>query len=1846
MSAKPTALLVSLSLLVFLNACTHKPGCRSIVNSEKWQAYVAAHTDGMISRKAQVRIKFTRDIVSPAEIRTPAAKLLRFEPGVKGAAEWAAADELVFTPRDGFAPGAVYTVTLYLDRRLELPKGLAPYKFQFAVYQRNLDLRIDGLSSDEQQENVLRLKGAVVTADDEDAALVEKTLAIRQDKTALNVLWEHRPESKEHIFTAVGLERRDTPSAVVLAWDGKPLEISWSGNREVPIPVIGKFEVLAAEAVTGDNPCVLVRFSDPLDARQNLDGLFRLGEETLRCSVESNSVKAYPASKLAGLAKLTVEPGVKNLHGKKLAAAYRADLIFPGIKPFIRFAGQGTVLPEGGKLTVPFETANIHSFQVTAFQIYASNMGQFLQVNNLNGDNELKRVGRYIWRKTIRLNATPAEIVKSTRYQLDLTELFEKYPDSLFRLTLSINRGNSAYKSDNVAPVKPEASYANDEDVYYHEASSWDYAEDYYGQNQSEENNWRHRDDPAYDAYYLYNRAQTESSRMFLASNLGLMAKMGPDHRLYAAVTDLRTAAPLGGVALSVRNFQNQEIGRAASDGNGLARIDLENPPFCLVAEYKGRKGYLKLNGNSTLPLSHFDVGGETLKGGVKGYVYGERGVWRPGDDIYLTFVLENKRNLLPPDHPVTLDLFNPQGQLVKSYAPEKSAGDFHAFHLKTAEDTSTGTWQAAVKLGGLTFQKSVKIETVAPNRLKVELDLGKPSLSKKDLPARAKLFGQWLHGAKASGLKTDVKLRLTGKAVNFTRFRDYEFNDPTRAFEPSQQVVYEGALNDEGRAEFDLDFPVEQSSPGMLEAAFTSRVFEEGGGYSTDICSLPFHPYRAYVGLKVPKGDQARNMLLTDKDHKVDICTVDDTGKPVSVKDLEVGIYKISWKWWWEKSDDSLAQFASDSAVHAIQSGTVSTQDGLGAWTFQIKYPDWGRYLIRVRDKKGGHCAGKIVYIDWPGWAGRAREEKGVGATRLNFTSDKPAYQAGEKAVIYLPSTVQGRALVSLETGSGILRQMWLETQKGENKFEIPLTAEMSPNIFVHVTLLQPHQDKKTDEPIRLYGVIPLLVNDPATRLDVELECPDVMRPLKTAAVKVREKNGRPMTYTLAVVDEGLLGLTRFMTPDLRSEFYKREALGVVTWDLFDFVIGGYGGELERILAIGGDEDGKDMKERENRRRFPPFVRFLGPFRLEAGKTAEHEIDVPEYFGAVRVMSVAGDQGAYGFAERTVPVKQNLMILPNLPRVIGTGETLSVPVSTFAMAPSVKQVRLEIAVNGRFQVVGAASQILNFKAPGEQLGFFRVKAGAKPGPGVLTLRAVSGKDRAEQSATLQVRAPNPETITLTGGVIEAGQSWSSDFKPHGLDGTNKVVLEASSIPAMGLEKRLDYLLRYPHGCIEQTTSSVFPQLYLPALAELTEKQKESLEKNVKAGIDRLRLFQTTGGGFVYWPGASGEPDAWGTNYAGHFLVEASKHGYYVSPDMLAKWVKYQKTAANAWREGSQGRSDLTQAYRLFLLALAGQPDLGAMNRLREMQLSKAALWQLATAFQWVGQQEAAAELMAKAADFKVEAYQELGNTYGSDRRDKAMILYALAVGEKRREAFPLAEELSKILNADAWCSTQETAYMLMAVARYVGAERHEKISLAVSLDGGTGKTVASDAPVTRHTLDGYPAQGAKVTVANRGKSVCYVTLLCKGIPPAGEEKEAANGLSLNVVHRLSAGVPAEGAELKQGADYQALVTVRNTSDRKYENLVLTQVVPSGVQIRNQRLEGGVERSGRFDYQDIRDDRVFTYFSLGPGQTREFEIQLNASYAGDFYQPGLQAEAMYNAKINASTAGRWIRIVK
>jgi uncharacterized protein YfaS (alpha-2-macroglobulin family) len=1828
-------------------------------NLYKFREYIFYTTSGRVSVSAPIQIIFSKDITQQKIGGELKNGIVNISPAVKG--QYIIKDNrtIEIYPEKNLKPNTEYTVKIQLNKLFnKVPREFKKFQFQFKTIEPNFSINMGNIQSYSKEWQYL--EGNLSAADVMSVDQCGNVLIAKQNGKNLSVKWQENSNTDFH-FTIDSIQRPMEDSEVEITWNGKKAGIDNKGSQKIIIPGQNRFVILGVNVVQKPEQYLEVNFSDPLLKTQNFDGLVTIeGGGNLRFNIDGNVLKVYPQNTLEGNVKTEIFAGIESEDGIKLKENYVETVEFAQLKPEIRSINKGVILPDSKKLTYNFEAVNIKSVTVRVVKIFENNILQFLQDIELSSSDSynIRKVGRRVAKKKITLIQDEKQNTgKWTAYAIDLAELIKTEPGAIYRVELSFDKDDIIYNCE--TPV--EASDEEDsEEEYYEEDYYYDSEEDYTTEQaedleEREEQywdnliynykrynyNWNQRENPCHSAYYNEEKIVVSN---ILASNIGLIVKRGQNHNFNFTVTDILTTEPIAGAKVTLYNFQKQEIASVKTNGEGLAELKTDANAYFAIASFNDQKTYLKINDGNSLSLSKFDVSGKEMKKGLKGYLYGERGVWRPGDTLHLTFVLNDKSNPIPKGHPVNFELRDARGQLVYKQVSSHDLDKFHKFIVPTNASAPTGNWIATVKVGGASFNQVLKIATVKPNRFKLNIDFNKGEVIKAKDGIKGTLAVSWLHGAIAKNVKVDVKMKLTPIATAFKSYSQYIFEDPTREYKGDEITIYEGTANAEGKANIVKALPATQSAPGMLKATFMTRAFEPGGDFSMDVFSKNVAPFSSFVGLLPAKIDNYGS-YTTDKNTTFNIVSVTDEGKAIARKGLEIKVYKIDWRWWWSSSYDNVASYVSSQYHEQTYDKTVQT-DGTGKASFTLKIPNekGGRYLIRITDPVSGHATGLITYFyrDWWRSPGGSDDQS---ANMLVFATDKTKYNVGETAHLTFPSGSEGRALISIENGSGVVEQHWVKTKKGETKVDVPITNAMSPNVFINISLLQPHAITANDLPLRLYGVIPIMVEDPQTRLNPQISMPEVLKPEEDFTVKVSEKNGKAMTYTLAVVDEGLLDITRFKTPNVWDEFNQKQALGVTTWDIYDEVIGAYGGSIDQVFSIGGDE-GAISKKGKKANRFKPVVTYLGPFRLEKGKTASHTIHMPNYVGSVRTMVVAGDnsKNAYGSVDKTTPVRKPLMLLASLPRKLSPSEKVTLPVTVFAMENKVKNVTVKVTPENGINILGDATQTLTFDKPDEKMLYFDLDVSKVKGIGKIKVTASGNGETASYEVEIDIVNPNPISNKYIDIELMPNSSQEVTFSTFGEPGTNTAQMEFSTFPQMDFNRRLQYLIQYPHGCVEQTTSSVFPQLYLSDLFDMSAQQKQNTQYYIKEGIKALGMFQNPDGGMGYWRGDR-TADDWGTSYAGHFMLEAEKKGYALPLTFKTNWLKYQKQAAKTWRPTYRSyNTDLAQAYRLYTLALAGQPDLAAMNRLREFaEISNEGRWRLAGAYALAGQKEVAKQLVNQ-SNIEIISNTYDYYTYGSVDRNRAMAMETLLLINDKKY-IEMSKTIARELSADHWMSTQSTAYSLLAMAKMVEKGGGKSIDVHYQLSSISENVKTQQAIALRTTK---LAEGSyKVNFTNKGSTVIFIRVLYSGKLPVGEEVSSNRNLNVMVTYETPEGKPIDVSKLMQGTDFKAKVTITNTSGNFIDNVALTQVFPSGWEIINTDFAGyGTTTVQLADFIDIRDDRVNFYFDLGGNKSKTFEVDLNASYLGKYYRYGAQAEAMYNNEYFARSKGAWVDVIK
>jgi uncharacterized protein YfaS (alpha-2-macroglobulin family) len=1890
---KAKGLVLVFCVFFIFQSCGRKSAADFNSDFSLFKEYIVSFTGGLVSSESDIRVVLAFDKKDWKANQVLDSDLFDISPSVDGKVVALSPNTIAFIPEEKLKPGTEYQVTLNLDKLITLPKEkenkLSDFNFTIKTIKQDFTINTADIQSYSKEYQYLNC--VLKTADNIDIETAKKLVEAQQKGNNLKIKFEKNSGSgKEFHFIIDSIQRYSEATNLEIIYDGSDFDIDQKGQIDVPITNINEFKIVKVEIPDGSNQSLTINFSEPLEKGQDFAGLVSIqNTNNLKFSTQGNLLKVYfsnekaivpkevpvpiavedsvvsiidsstvivdtavavvespvevvqeeetePEQIVVGDLLLEVFQGIESQYGKKMDSNYTEKISFDQIKPSIRFIKNGTILPSSNNLKLNFEAVNLSAVDVKVYKIYKNNILQFLQYNELNGSQNLKKVAQPVAKTT--LNLIESKLVNPSKWNtfaLDLSKIITPEPGAIYRVEFVYKKKYSLYKCEtSEADSNEEEEEEVDENDVNYSGNSYD---DYY----YDDYEWRESQDPCTSSYYYNSKIATN----ILATDLGVIAKRGENKSYLFAVNTIVTTEPVSNARIDLYNFQQQKIGTEATSSEGIASFQLDKFAYFAIVTLGNQSTYVKLDDGLSLSVSNFDVAGETLQKGLKGFIYGERGVWRPGDNLYLSFILNDASNKLPKSHPIKFRLNDPNGKTVYQTVQKTNELNHYSFTVPTSQEAPTGNWEAMVSVGGAKFYKSIKIETIKPNRLKIKNTFTRKTLS-SSYPNTDYLEVTWLHGTIAKNLNVEMQAKFSQQTTTFKGYEKFSFDDLVRQFSTEEINVFSGKLNENGKASVNIEPKLQGQAPGMLRASFITKVYEEGGDFSTDVISTTYSPYKTYVGIKSPEPNKY-GMLETRTNNRFDVVTVDENGRPKSVRNLEVKVYKVEWRWWWDASSDNLSNYNSSNATTSYKTFVINTDSsGKGSVQFSLTDEEWGRYLIRVSDNADGHATALTVNIDWPIWSGKTRNRDASTANMLVFSTDKKNYAVGEKAQISFPSSEGGRALISIENGSKVVQTIWAKTEKGETKVEIPITSAMAPNVYFNITLLQPHSSTKNDSPIRMYGIVPIEVVDKNTILAPTLSMPDVLKPEQTFTVKVGEKTGKEMTYTIAVVDEGLLDLTRFKTPNAWDSFYVREALGVKTWDIYDDVIGAYGGKINQIFSIGGDQDlGGGKAKKAN--RFKPVVLYYGPFKLEKGQTKSHQLKLPKYIGSVRTMVVAGDANtsAYGSVEKATPVKSPLMVLASLPRKISPSEKVTIPVTVFATENNIKNVTIQIKTSNGLKVMGIATQSLTFASPDEKMAYFNLVVGSATGIAKVQVIATSGREKSVYDVEIDMTNPNPVTNTFTDVILPSNSTKTISWKTFGVAGSNKARLEVSSMPTMNLNGRLQYLIQYPHGCVEQTTSSVFPQLYLNDVVDLDATRKGIIQKNITAGITRLGSFQLSNGGVAYWQGNT-IADDWGTSYAGHFLIEAEKKGYVLPINFKSKWISYQQREAKQWRFEPKYGNDLAQAYRLYTLALVGNADLSSMNRLRETKgISNESNLRLAAAYVLAGQKSAGLNLFlhSKIEDDESSNYNYY--YYGSSERNRAMALETMLLLGQKQKAFVMATKLAKQMSNNQWMSTQTTAYCLYAMSKFAVSNGPKGINIQFSKNG-KGETINTQKTIVDRSLVAQTGANS-ITLKNIKNNTVYVRVLNTGILPIGQEKAVQSDVSASIVFKNRKGSIINVSKISQGTEFVAEVTIRNQRNERVENVALSQILPSGFEIVNTRFtDYGDATNNIADYIDIRDDRTNFYFGMKAGETKVFRILLNASYLGNYYLPGLQCEAMYDNTFLARTKGFWVEVVK
>jgi len=1801
-------------------------------------------TSDKISSTGDIRVRFVSPVVKDNLVGQILQKsVFSFEPPIEGTARWESNQILVFKPNQTLSLKQKYNGRLDLGALFPTHKDkLGPLNFSFEVAGRELlTVSLEPKVKNRNDPNVLIYEGKITFSENAELEDVKDATTLKIGRKKLDLSWQSVTSQVQFYFVSEEIVRGGIPQILYLTIRKKNLDLSEEYSREFSVPALQELQVASIiQEQREEQPGFKIEFSEELDPGQDISGMVRIEPPMdLKLKILGKYVHVGGNFELGESYNLILNQGIQSRLASKLPRDYRTELKFEDIKPQIRFSGSGVFLPSSNLQKILFQTVNLSRVNVEIKKVFESNIGQFLQserltsdVNRRDGFNDyyVNRVGIQIYDSTLNIGADKNVWLQ---HELDLRNLIQPREKGLFLLSLSFTQKDILYGN----PQEMEEFNQHGRRYYGDDYYSNPYAQGY---------------------YYRNNRVY----KPIVLSDVGLTLKKAHKHYIVFA-TNILDAQPIDGVRVTLRTYQNQVISEKRTGGDGRLEFgNIDEDVFYIEGEKSGQRSILKLN-EMGWNLSSFDVGGEDVDpDGVRAFIYTERGVYRPGDEINLSVIARNDNNTFPENHPVNLIIFNPLNQKVYETTNRQAKDGYYSFKYSTSSEDPTGSWRAEIKVGSRTFVHELKIETVVPFRLKVDITADKKGISWQDKKVTFQIASTYLFGNPASNLNAELNVSLRSVEKTFDKFKGYTFENETIDFQTLSQTVFQGKLDNQGRATVDWTLPSFEKVPSSLTLDASAKVFEKGGRPNQNMTSVPINPFPYYVGIQVPNLEYGYARVGNTLNFSTIV--VNPEGNIIPGRELVLRIYRSRGYWWWEYQNyrDYQLRFKSDTYTELIGMDTLHSQDTPLAVEFVPA--EWGQYLIEIQDSgERGHSA--AIFIQASHWGGGLAGAKDAG--ELVLKTDKPKYAPGEKAIISFPIPEKRSVLFSLEKGSTILESEWINPERTNDIAEItvPVADEMAPTTYASISIVQPHEQTLNDRPIRLYGVVPINVEDPETHQEIEILMPDELQSGENFRIEVQTLDRSPTQFTISVVDEGLLALTRFVTPDPWNGFFKKQRLGVTTYDLFAYVIGANKGDIFKTFAIGGGISEAELYrqsqlEPRKARRFKPVSLFKGPIRTGERGNAVVNFTMPEYIGAVRVMVANARGNRYGKAEKSVPVRTDLMVMPSLPRVIGPEDEIVVPVTIFAMRENIGQVEVELNSQGPLEQMNAKKELLSFEKTGEKDVFFRLKAKAEVGIGRIQINAKAANYSAKYETEIDVRASSPRISESTTTGVEPGDKVSLTVPDRGLPGSNKARISIQRLPNIHFSHRLYWLIRYPYGCIEQVVSSVFPQLYLKTFLKDyhdAKKAERDIDQNINATIRRLRSFQLASGAFTYWP-RSREPSLWGTNYGGHFLIEARKLGYNVPDDLLDKWLKNQRSLALTTNDQL-----MVRVYRVYLLALAGQPNMGAMNLLRQNNLKdmrNVERWLLAGAYQLAGVEDDARDIL-KNTGISVEDYIEFGHTYGSTLRDKGIILEMLTLFERWDEANRLAGEIGEVLSSDEWYSTQTLGYMLLAMGKYIKAiegQSGESPLLAGYIKLPNDETVNFETAEISFNLDLIEGFGKKLEVQIDKKTNverAFVVLNWEGVPLIGDVLDESKNLVLNVEWLNEDGIPINPARLVQGTTFWGHFRVdkaATVAHQPIEELALVQLLPAGWEVENIRLseEARPEWMSRWslnqeEYQDIRDDRVMWFFDFQRRRENlDFVVKLNAVTVGEFTLPPALVEAMYNNRYKATKSGRRVTV--
>lgn len=1337
------------------------------------------------------------------------------------------------------------------------------------------------------------------------------------------------------------------------------------------------------------------------------------------------------------------------------------------------------------------------------------------------------------------------------------------------------------------------------------------------------------------------------SVKWIIITDLGIMAKRtGDELRVY--VNSLEDLNPVGdaGVQLISGNNQILLLGKTNSNGivvfNNYGEAIKGFSPFVIVVRKGDDFSFLEFN-TGRLNLGDFDIGGRPPVGkGYEAFLYTDRGVYRPGDTIHIVSTMRDGQQQIPPNFPIKLLILDPRWQEFQSFKGRTGESGADEFCLGIPTYAKTGNYTAKLliaddkEIGRVTF----KVEEFLPARMKVSLDLDREEYPSGKV-VKISVKSMMLFGPPASGRKVEVKGWL--EPVNFTHkdYKGFKFSDSEKKMGRIDINMGEDKLNSNGEKTFYYHIPKRLNPPSYIRGTIQVTVFETGGRPFTVRKCFNVHPYPFYIGMKREKEGYPNK----GEEVRIDFVAITPDGGKIASRVLELYVYKVNWNTVLERDYRGYHHYRSERKLELVKKEIVRYNGDVSSLVFTPT--NYGQYLIKLKDPESNVSSTIGFYVSGWGYAPWAMGKP----DRMEIKLDKDSYRVGEEVKVQIQAPFPGRLFLSIER-DGVFEERIVMMNENTATISLPVNDNYKPNVYIVGTLIRSNKGIEPHAPLRAFGVTPLSVQSEENRLSIQIDSPERIKPNTEIKIKATIKNGTGNTFlTIAAVDEGICQITDFKTPSPFDFFFGKRRLLVETYDIYSFILP----ELEKTVKKSSPGGGFAEEEAARYlmpvtvRRVKPVVLWSGILRVKKG-VASVKFKVPQFQGTLRIMAVAYDRDRFGSTEKKVIISDPIVITPTFPRFLSGRDSFEIPVSVYNGVGKSGKITLKISSEGPVKITSRDKFTANFESEEEKFFSFLCKASNTMGKVHFHLESQGMREKTFSDVDIPLRPASPLIYEIGSGALRPDREEKIKLSDDWVLGTTKFELIVSPFPVVKIGEGIKFLLRYPHGCIEQTTSSVFPLIYFSDIVRHIDPElfkDRSVDYYVSEGIWKLKRMQQRSGGFSYWPGGSTESE-WGTIYATHFLVEAKKAGYEVSDYVLERAGKRlrkllrEREERERWKRRWQTER---KAYASYVLALMGKPDRSNMNYLKGLDLNKFsdyAQFLVAGAFALSGDIEVAKKLIP--IDISPSSSsRETGGNFNSGTKANAIMLEIISEIDPAHPSVPvLAKEIMEKLSANRYYTTQETALGFMALGKALRKIGEPSYKGTVGIGG---KIISSfgtkDFYLKREKID-----GKEVEIKIEGQGPSYYYWRMGGIKRDENVEEYDNGLIVRREYLNRNGIPVNHSRIKQGDLIVARVTMKALTDNLY-NVIITDMLPAGMEIENPRLQSYEalpwikSKSLNPDYMDIRDDRINIYLNLHKGRKYTFYYLLRAVTKGSFVLPPIKGEAMYDPfKSSVANSGR------